>query len=409
VQLTAHWLILASLTAYFSERRVFPLRNLVVLAIVALTIELYLTAMVVSICLARLAREYLSSESQSNRHSVLLKSTVQLVTSVMAAGWLLGYTTLSDNAIGVGFFRSTLLGFLKPGASAEHTFSSFSNLPGNDLRVEFLTDTGESYLYLGLAGVIGLAAIVVTARKSMRNLSLAPILVVATLAFLAALSNQIAIPGGDLIVPSPAWLTESRQIFRAAPRFAWIPYYLLIALGWRAINFVNQNYRLLRLFVVGISVVGILDQATGVGFVRDHFVRGQIRPTALQSPSWELLAKRAEKMYLVPTFDVQDDSRQLGADFWRHSDKWVDLIEFGAKHDLITNFAYLGRPVSEYVRVSNASLQAEFNSGQLPNNSILFFAYESDWRKIIPMLGSGDRALILDGLPIIATDGKKSP
>ncbi|NCZ89140.1 MAG: hypothetical protein EBY92_08115, partial [Actinobacteria bacterium] len=118
---------------------------------------------------------------------------------------------------------------------------------------------------------------------------------------------------------------------------------------------------------------------------------------------WEVLGQQLSRMYLIPTFDVQDDELPDGAEVWLKNGLWNELIAFGAKNNLTTNFAYVGRPVTDQVRVANERIKMQLDTGMVPRDSVLFFADGQEWKMAQLTLGSGAEAVVLDGLFVIIT------
>ena len=83
--------------------------------------------------------------------------------------------------------------------------------------------------------------------------------------------------------------------------------------------------------------------------------------------------------------------------------RWADLVAFGAQHQLITNFTYSPRPVTRQVELANAQLSEMLREKDIPRNSILFFALESDWLAASKSVQIGDISKQLDGYLIIVT------
>ena len=131
------------------------------------------------------------------------------------------------------------------------------------------------------------------------------------------------------------------------------------------------------------------------------------RQLTLQSAEWGVFGKSTTKMYLVPTFDIQSDADENppSVEVWLTNSRSADLIAFGAKHQLVTNFAYVGRPVTKQVESANAQLSEMLVQGKIPRNSILFFALESDWLAASKSVQLGDISTQLDGYFIIVTKG----
>ena len=220
--------------------------------------------------------------------------------------------------------------------------------------------------------------------------------------FAIALSDRVAFVRREIQLPIPQMLIDARQVFRAATRFSWVAYYLLLVLGWIAICQVARRVRVTTVALPLILAIGVVDQWGGLTNSRD-VVLGERRPSSFQSVEWQTYADTASKMYLVPTFDLQSDENPPVAEVWLTNSRWADLIAFGAEQQLATNFAYSPRPVTRQVESANAQLSEMLEQGKIPRDSILFFALESDWLAASKSVQLGDISKQLDGYFIIVT------
>jgi len=175
-------------------------------------------------------------------------------------------------------------------------------------------------------------------------------------------------------------------------------------LGWIAICQLSRRTRLTIVALPLVLAFGILDQSVGMTSSRS-IILDERRQLTLQSAEWGAIGKSITKMYLVPTFDLQTDADENppSVEVWLTNSRWADLIAFGAEHQLVTNFAYVGRPVTKQVKSANSQLSEMLEQGRIPRDSILFFALESDWLAASKIVQLEDISKQLDGYFIILT------
>ena len=363
--------------------------------------------MVFLVTIAALARPLLTSGDNLNRFRIFVRRVGFLGAISVITLWLSGYLSYQDSTQGVGFFRLNAMAFFNPRYLQSESFSQIlDKVPFFSNRTFFVYE-GEGFGYLGIIGVLGIAVLLFSFRKwcSRRNWRIfAPLVSIAVVLFAIALSDRIAFVRREIQLPLPQMLIDARQVFRAATRFSWVAYYLLLVLGWIAICQIARRARVTTIALPLILAFGVADQWAGTTNSRD-VILGERRQSSLQSLEWKTIADSANKMYLVPTFDLQSDENPPVVEVWLTSYRWADLIAFGAEQQLVTNFAYSSRPVTKQVESANAQLSEMLVQGKIPRNSILFFALESDWLAASKSVQLGDISTQLDGYFIIVTKG----
>lgn len=405
LELAAHWLIIAALLAYVSEGNSRVVGKVFLLSSLTLLVNLYLFVMVFFIALITLAKPLFSNGRDPRKIRMIVLQIVGLTFLSGITVWVLGYLTYQSSSGGVGFFRLNALAFFNPGFNPTESFSSvLDEVPSFTTR-QFFAEEGEGFGYLGLVGVIGVVALIFSIPRwlNRRNLQVfSPLVGVAAFLFAVALSDRVAIVRREIQLPIPQVLVDVRQVFRAATRFSWVAYYLLLVLGWIAICKLTRRARIAAIALPLILVLGVGDQWGGVTKSRTKIVEVR-RQSTFRSVEWESFGRSATKMFLVPTFDIQEDDREPTVEAWLADSRWADLIAFGAEHQLITNFTYSPRPVTRQVKLANAQLSEMLRQKKIPQSSILFFALKSDWLVAGKSLRPGDIAKSLDGYFIIVT------
>ena len=403
LDLAAQWLILAALLIYVSEGDPHLSRKIYLLNVIALLVAVYLFVMVFLITLAAFARPLFLSNSNSTKFRRFVQQTGSLVALSVVTFWITGYLSYQDSTRGVGFFRLNAMAFFNPS-------ESYSTLLGKAPLFadrQFFAEEGEGFGYLGLVGVLGIIAILIALPKwcNRQNWRIfTPVVSVAVALFAIALSDRVAFIRREIQLPLPQMLIDARQVFRAATRFSWVAYYLLLVLGWVAICQVTRRARAITIALPLVFAFGVVDQWAGMATSRD-VILGERRPSSFQSVEWKTIAGSANKMYIVPTFDLQSDENPPVVEVWLTNSRWADLIAFGAEQQLVANFTYSPRPVTKQVESANAQLSEMLVQGKIPRNSILFFALESDWLAASKSVQLGDISTQLDGYFIIVTKG----
>lgn len=407
LELAAQWLIIAALLIYVSEGDPHLSRKIYLLNVIALLVAVYMFVMVFLVTLAAFAKPLFTNGGYFNKLRLFVRQAGSLVAFSAIVFWLAGYLSYQDSSRGVGFFRLNAMAFFNPRYLPSESFSqTLDQVPFFSKRTFFVYE-GEGFGYLGIIGVLGIAVLLFSFRKwcNRRNWRIfAPVVSVAVVLFAVALSDRVAFVRREIELPIPQMFIDARQVFRAATRFSWVAYYLLLVLGWIAICQVVRRARATTIVLPLILAFGVVDQWAGITTSRE-VILAERRPSSFQSVEWTTIADSANKMFLVPTFDVQTYDEFSEVEVWLTNDRWADLIAFGAEQQLVTNFAYSPRPVTKQVKSANAQLSEMLEQGKIPRNSILFFALESDWLAASRSIQLGDTSKQLDGYFIIVTKG----
>lgn len=407
LDLSAQWVVLAGLLLYFKDSVSRPLTRWLILIAVTICIHIYLFVLVISIGTAWVVKGRVSGSGQKQLRSGVHSATLMIITSVVM-WWFLGYSTFLGQAKGVGFFRLNTLAFFNPESGADMTYSHvLSWLPLIHNRA-FFGEESEGFGFLGLIGVLGLLILAATSRRwftKQRLRSIGPLLVSAIALMLVAVSQQVAVARREFELPVPAALVDARQIFRVASRFSWLAYYLVLVAGWISIALLLRRVKFGGLIMCGLLLLGTWDQGSGMMAVRQKLIEAPEKSIDVDTADWNELAASVSRLYLVPTFDVQDDRLPQGAEVWEQNALWRRLIEFSSHHQLTTNFAYVGRPVTRQVARSNEEIRRSIAERKVPPRSVLVFADPIEWRSATSHLAGQAVARELDGLYLLITKG----
>jgi len=397
--LAAHWLILWAIYLYFSKRQSYVAWSTLIALV--LMVDVYIAVMVLSIYLAAVGRTLLTDRDAKRGAGVarlmFLPSLVGALTFVVR-----GYLEYGGSAKGTGFFRLNALAFLNPGFSAQDSFSFVLNHFGS-LRVrQLVAEEGEGFQYLGLGTIITIPLLVVymvRRRSAMWWRTVVPLLSVCIFLFLVAMSNRIVLVRHEFYYWLPGSVLDLRQTFRAATRFAWPLYYLLTLAGVVAVVRLVHRVRIATILVLILVSIHLLDQLPGVVYAHRELSTAMPYRSPLVDPEWSDMGKTHTKINLFPNFDLQVDEDPPDAVFWEGI--WYHFARFAVENRLSTNFAYIPRPVTEYLERDNAKMLRELTSGNLEPGAIYLLSNVKTWRAARKHLNNKSRALVLDGFYII--------
>jgi Family of unknown function (DUF6311) len=302
VALGAHWIVLAMLWVYFSDRAdQLPHRRftkVVVIAAIAASTHAYVAFMVFVIVVAIYGRLALASPSRAVK-SVL--APFLLIAAVTAAVfWQSGYLLLAGNEDlkggGFGWHSMNLLASLMPMGT--------STLLRREPFIVATNGQYEGYAYLG-AGLLVLA--VVCAGSLCRRDRLVPSkqldlvhwpLVAACIVLTVFAASPRVTAASKTLFEYPVTLWGPLTVFRASGRMFWPVYYALIfALIATAIRRFPTRYAILLL---SLSVVlQAIDSGDSYRVVR--LVRDQQWEESLRSEFWRVVPPQYQHISLIPT------------------------------------------------------------------------------------------------------------
>ncbi len=397
--LGAHWLILCAFYLYFSDRQSYVAWS--TLIAIALTVNIYISAMVLFIYLASVGKVLLTDGDARRalgvRRLVLIPPLVGALTFIA-----MGYLEFGSSAKGTGFFRLNALAFFNPEFSAQDSFS-FVLSHFSPLRVrQLVAEEGEGFGYLGLGTILSLPFLVVYVVKHRSAAwwkTVFPLLSVCVFLFLVALSNRVVFIRHEFTYWLPSSILDLRQTFRAATRFAWPMYYLLTLAGVVAMVRLVRGRAAIIIAILLLVGVHVFDQIPGLAYAHRKLSSQPPYHSPLVDPEWSNLARSYKKINLFPNFDLQVGEGSPDAEFW--NGEWYHFARFAVDNQLATGFGYFTRPVTKYVVQTNTKMTRELTSGNLEVNAIYVLSNPETWKAAIGRLDDKSRALILDGYYVI--------
>jgi hypothetical protein len=354
--LTSHWLILASLFAYFRDpSRIGPSRWMLpffVVVCVAGAINPYLGALCLLLgwtAVARLLLERRCSAFWAAGFSLILMGL--LATSLVAAGFITSPDGSSYEGAGYGYYSMNLLAPIDPEAYRSIVLPRLPAATGGQY---------EGYNYLGL-GVLFLLGLNLLLRPQnvlqLINRKTVPLLIAAALFTAAAASSTMTLGSWTVIhFEVPRALRFLIHSLRSSGRLFWPTHYLLIlvaivltARGWRS--------PWSELLILGALLLQGADLADLRAKVRERFTQHIESP--LRSPQWHELTNAHDHLFVLPAWQCDIDATPGG----RHGYAIFGML--AATQRMGTNSYYSGRMSSEQFRRHCQEIPAAAMTGDL--------------------------------------------
>jgi hypothetical protein len=339
--LAAHWIVLASLVLYLSERPRWVAWTL--LFVVAVWVHPYFL-MILAIYAADIGQRFWRGELTGRRALAVGAATLA---ATWAALWLAGYFVVPKEAASggsYGFFRMNVLSPVDPSWVDSPILKNLPETPGDY----------EGFNYLGLGMILLLVAAgyerVSRGPFAVDRRRLIPLVGACLALTLFAVSNKIAVGGANLVeVPLPGSVLRVCETFRSSGRFFWPVYYLLFLTGLAGVICRTSARRALG--ICGAALAIQLADGWPDGLAEMRQALGPQAPTwttPLQDEAWDVVVNRYRRIRFAPAalFGFIDD------DF----DAYMAFGYLGATNRMPMNsgmFArYDGRKVGEQIRDS---------------------------------------------------------
>jgi hypothetical protein len=399
-EVASHWLILGALYLYFSNTKF--VRNWSLLLLLSILISVYITAMLVLMFFAALAKERFVNKALPTLRRLSVSSVVPMLW--LFAGFVfMGYLNYGGSAAGTGFFRLNVLAYFNPGFSWTGSFSRvFELVVPSDQRQLFVEDM-EMFQYLGVGALvmlIGLAVYLVQQRKAVWWKNNSWLIGALVIMLLVAFSHRIGIAGREVAYWWPEVLKDTRQVFRAATRFGWPLYYALMLGAVVATSRVLPK-KWAPAAIGVICLFNVIDVLPGVQETHYHITDkyGSIR--AQSTEKWESILANKSHVKVFPNFDLQVGNTVPDAENFEKN--WYLLARLALDHNMSTNFGYVSRPITEHIAREDALVQAGLSVGELDPEVVYIIGNKQTWQQFAEVAGADAKAEEIDGFYVITS------
>jgi hypothetical protein len=399
-EIASHWLILGALYLYFSNTRF--VRNWSLLLLLSILISVYITAMLVLIFFAALAKERFVNKTVPTLRSLSLAAVVPLLWLFVGFAFM-GYLNYGGSATGTGFFRLNALAYLNPAFSDLGSYSRvFEAAVPIEARGRFIEEQ-EMFQYLGVGALvmlIGLAVYLVQQRKAEWWKSNSWLIGALVIMLLVAFSHRIGFAGREVVYWWPEVLKDTRQVFRAATRFGWPLYYALMLGG------VVATLRVLPKkwspAVVGaICLFNVIDVLPGVQEAHHQISAKHSAIRAQSTEKWDAMLANKSHVKVFPNFDLQVGNTVPDAENFEKN--WYLLAQLALDHNMSTNFGYVSRPITEHIAREDALIQSGLSVGKLDPEVVYIIGNKQTWQQFAEVAGESAVAEEIDGFYVITS------
>lgn len=399
--LACQWILLWSLFAYFTKDSLR--RSWFILLSVAVLSNLYIFVMAAAVFLAAAVRDALLLKHE--RPLSILRSYGSVGLAIIGMMWLFGVFRLGETAKGDGTFRANVLAYLNPDFAIDEFSTLWTRIPYFRNRT-LPWESGEGFAYLGLGGIaVALLGVTGVARLIRSWRLWIPLAVVGVALFLIALSNVVSVGRREVSYWWPDALLEFRQAFRAAPRFSWLLYYVVLVGGIAVVVQARRLRSSVKVTVMVIlAVVQIIDVSHGLATSRREFRQPGFASNTSLGREWETFAVQGKQLVFTPTFDIAIEASDRDTSEWQDSALWFDVVWWASERNLRTNFAATARPKSFAVARENSRLQLELASGNLRANSVYIFRSEANRKSKLRLLRQGCEVRTVSQIALVVCD-----
>ena len=365
--LLGHWLILYAFFIYLSSKEI-NLKHWIILVTISLLINAYIAAMIIGIFIADLIKYKLSDEKITFK--ILFSKFFNFIFVLLVSLFVFGYFMVGKGAGGKGFgkYNANLNSFFDP----DQIWSIFiTNQPTPEFGYEGFAFPGTGILIMIL---IGLISIIIYRNKinpkELKHFS--PLIVVALLAYLFALSNNITL-GTDIIAKYevPSFLIFLTKIFRSSGRFVWILFYLV---SISSLIFIIKNYsdKTIKVLLILLITIQFIDLSNAREYFSTKLNTPKIfngRSGKWKSPMkniiWNEISKNYNKVSYVYTKNRPKD--------------YFPISYFAAENDMKINTGYFSRVSKEATKIINLQLKKSILTKKLNHETIYFIYDDSLW------------------------------
>jgi hypothetical protein len=328
--LVAHWIILASLYLTLAPSHRWRWLHWVLLLGAASLIHTYLFAMCVPIWLTSILRRRLAGASDQLPWYAEIGAVLGTAAMLLA---LAGFFPLRQDMLGggYGYFRLNVLSLVNPqGAMAEQDMWRWSSLLPTLPHVQGDYE-GFAYGGLGLLAALVLALpLAITERRAYTGSYVWPLVILALVLTLFAISPNVAVGEFGAELPVPAALMDLAGAVRSSGRFFW-PVYYMLALG--AVWLLHRSFgtRITGPLLLLLAALQVYDTYPGWSSLRTNFAAtGDALPTPLDNPELDAVAAQYNAVRMLPAEN--------------YTEGWEQVTWFALRNNKPTDAAYLARP-----------------------------------------------------------------
>ncbi len=381
--LFAHWLLLAALYLYFSQK--FLTVRWVALLAAAVLIEPYLVAMVIAICFADLIQRR-SLNQAGNTKSLQYLLVISL--STIFTMWAAGYFMLGDSvgASGFGYLRTNILSIIDPDNMWSRVLHDQKG-GGGDYE-------GFGYLGLGMI-LLGMVAFYEFIKHFKLNFipKLLPILFVSFVLFMFAISNHVGLGKYELFTYQvPSILEKFTTSFRTSGRFFWPVYYLIYLFIFQVL-FTKLKHSVAITLCVAMLFIQIVDSVDAWRYFRVKFTHAPEWVSPMKSSTWSDLSNQYKKVYWV---NLPRNSK-VG---------WFPICHFAAVNKMDVNIGHFGRSSPKRIAESADLLENSIVNKELDSDALYIFEDDALWNIATNQASISDTVGLLDGFKILAPNYK---
>jgi hypothetical protein len=339
--MAGQWLLLAALYLCFGPRRLSRGLAWPLLAFVVSLVHSYMTAMVLGLWAADMARR-LFVDGRSRSDFVQLLAVPSLV---LLGFWQAGFFAVGPGVVKAGFgkYRMNLLSLVDP-SGWSYVVKDFPEGPGDY----------EGFNYLGLGAVL-LALLALPALRGALPALRArrrywPLLLLLCGLTLFAVSNRVGIGMGGFEIPLPQSAIDRANTLRSSGRMFWPVFYVILFMAVRA---VLRRYpaRLAAGMLLGAALLQAAD--TSAGWLPIRRAMAPVGPTwssPLRSSFWAKVPTKYRRIHMV-----MPENQKPGFEVFAY---------FAAMNGMVTDAFYGARIDQAALKAAKRRARASLKSGR---------------------------------------------
>lgn len=399
--LGGHFLMLTAV--YFYSKKVSRFTNWAVLLLVTSFLDMYLLVVMLTIFMAHSIREILYDS-----RSIIRQARLQFFTGGLIFLSLLiqGYFANPSALVAKYSFRLNIAAFFNPHFAPGLNFSTVLPRISTffDRTISSEEIEGFAYLGLGLIFLVCFGCIRLFWTFSRKDLfQWGPISFVALFWAYVSVSQNAVIFRREFRLPELPGLNAITDIFRAAPRFIVLLYYLLIILGIVQVSRVSRKKSIAVSCLALLASLQTIDTSRGVQIAHRTISTPKESSPILDGEVWKSFSDYTH-LKIYPVYDFHSDFNGRLANYWIEDDRWYPLVSFAARSQMTSNFGYLSRENLQYTRLENASTIADLRSGNLAPCTLYGVPGREIWNSLSKNVRQSQITVSADGYYIIASD-----